>query len=205
MATEPVKLVDQRLRYWTGRATLLALLPLLLLSGSTWASWPWAYLTLESLGVALMLAAILGRMWATLYIGGRKNGVMVVDGPYSACRHPLYFFSILGAVGLGLLLASLTLALVLGGATAAILSATAAREERALHALFGDDYARYAARVPRLIPRWRQMQTPQEVVFRPAALRTNLLDSLAFLALIPVAQAMKLIRGALVEPWIHLP
>ncbi|MFV2065761.1 MAG: isoprenylcysteine carboxylmethyltransferase family protein, partial [Pirellulales bacterium] len=30
------------------------------------------------------------RWWATLYIGNRKQCVLVTDGPYSLCRNPLY-------------------------------------------------------------------------------------------------------------------
>ena len=35
------------------------------------------------------------RVWATLFIGGRKGETVVTDGPYSLCRHPLYLGSIL--------------------------------------------------------------------------------------------------------------
>ena len=62
------------------------------------------------LGLAAIIVAIVGRAWCSLYIGGRKNAQVMQDGPYSICRHPLYFFSTIGATGFGLLLDSLLLA-----------------------------------------------------------------------------------------------
>ena len=37
----------------------------------------------EKFGIAAILLAILGRMWCTLYIGGRKSAEVVRNGPYS--------------------------------------------------------------------------------------------------------------------------
>ncbi len=37
----------------------------------------------------LFLAGAAFRFWATLYLGGRKDAVVVDTGPYSLCRHPL--------------------------------------------------------------------------------------------------------------------
>jgi protein-S-isoprenylcysteine O-methyltransferase Ste14 len=53
-------------------------------------------------GFMAILGAIMARLWCTLYIGNRKSVQLVMDGPYSLCRNPLYTASILGAVGVGL-------------------------------------------------------------------------------------------------------
>lgn len=45
----------------------------------------------ELAGWLLFLAGAFYRWWATLYIGGRKSKSLVCDGPYSTCRHALYF------------------------------------------------------------------------------------------------------------------
>lgn len=205
MTDVPRRLVSQRARYWSARLAILAVLPVILMTRSVWGDDPWVYVTLESLGVVCVMAAVLGRFWAILYIGGRKNQAVVRDGPYSVCRHPLYACSTLGAVGLGLMFGSVLLAVTLGALALAILSATAAREETALRAAFGTDYDAYVHDVPRLIPDPRRFTTPPEVTFRAAALRTNLWDALAFLALIPLAQVVKLLREALPEAALRLP
>jgi len=43
----------------------------------------------EGAGLALIAAAIVGRAWCTLYIGGRKLHELVTAGPYSISRNPL--------------------------------------------------------------------------------------------------------------------
>ena len=59
------------------------------------------------LGVALALLCTCGRVYSTAFIGGAKNQQLVTWGPYSLCRNPLYFFSLCGAAGIGLMSGSL--------------------------------------------------------------------------------------------------
>ena len=54
------------------------------------------------------------RLWATLWIAGRKKQTVVDDGPYRACRNPLYVGSFVMGIGLGLFLKSLAFAAGLG-------------------------------------------------------------------------------------------
>lgn len=42
----------------------------------------------------------MGRIWCSIYISGYKNNKLVMEGPYSLCRNPLYLFSYLGGVGI---------------------------------------------------------------------------------------------------------
>lgn len=49
-----------------------------------------------------IVACVLIGFWSILYIGGRKNQMIMQDGPYSMCRHPLYLFSTIGVFGFGL-------------------------------------------------------------------------------------------------------
>ena len=53
------------------------------------------------IGIVLVAVASLGRMWCSLYIAGYKDNRLVKEGPYSLCRNPLYFFSMIGVVGIG--------------------------------------------------------------------------------------------------------
>ena len=75
---------------------------LMLFSQSYWQPDTPVHEALELAGVALIGVAILGRTWSSLYIGGRKNSVLVQYGPYSLMRNPLYTFSFIGALGIGL-------------------------------------------------------------------------------------------------------
>lgn len=180
-------------------AFALAALPLML-AVPVWDAASPAGAVLHLAGIFCIVAAVLGRFWAILYIGGRKNAEVMQHGPYSLCRHPLYLFSTIGVAGFGLLLGSLTLAAGLGVMGFAILSATAAREERFLTASFGAAYRDYAARVPRILPRIRpgsrQFSTPATMIFSVASLRGNLADAAVFLACLPVAEAIRLAHQA---------
>ena len=53
-------------------------------------------------GFVCVALACLGRIWCSLFIAGHKDEVLVTTGPYAHCRHPLYSFSMVGALGLGL-------------------------------------------------------------------------------------------------------
>src|SRR5713226_3679090 len=64
--------------------------------------------TLEMVGVLLIFLGIVGRLWATLYIGGRKSAEVVTGGPYSITRNPLYVFSTVAAAGVGAQIGSIT-------------------------------------------------------------------------------------------------
>jgi protein-S-isoprenylcysteine O-methyltransferase Ste14 len=173
------------------RASFVLLLPLILFSWPIWERTHWLFEAFEVLGIMLLIAGVLGRFWAILYIGGRKNNLVMQDGPYSVCRHPLYFFSTLAVAGFGLMLGSLVLTVLFTVLTFVILSKTAEKEEERLRELFGTAYDTYAARVPRIWPKLSLFQTEPEVTFRVDHLRTNLMDALVFLSLIPLSEIAK--------------
>ncbi len=79
---------------------------------SAWSN-DWTHEFVEDFGIGVIVLAILGRMWCTFYIDGRKSAEIVRFGPYSISRNPLYMFSTLGAAGIGMLTGSLTVAMVL--------------------------------------------------------------------------------------------
>lgn len=160
----------------------------LYVSDSLWGRDSLMEAVLKSAGQCLIMAAVLGRLWATLYIGGRKNACLITKGPYSLSRNPLYFFSILGAVGAGLVFGSLMAALLLGGATCLLLDRAAREEAALLRASFGPSYADYAERVPLLWPRLVGYEDAAEPSFRPSALGRALRDGLLFLLLLPIAE-----------------
>ncbi len=83
-------------------------------------------------GCVLVGAATVGRLWCALYIAGYKTDKLITSGPYSMCRNPLYFFSLLGGVGVGLCTEYLTLAAVIVAAFAVIYPITIKREEERL-------------------------------------------------------------------------
>ncbi len=192
----PAGYTSQTGRILAIKTVALAAVVLILVSDSAWGHNSFAGNAMRATGLCLIMAAVIGRLWATLYIGGRKNASLVTAGPYSITRNPLYCFSIIGAAGIGLVFGSLVIAIILGGAIAALLTAKARDEAAMLGQRFGTSYAAYAARVPLLWPRpslYRDEGTPS---FQPRPLRHALRDGLLFLLTVPVAELVPCAKGA---------
>jgi protein-S-isoprenylcysteine O-methyltransferase Ste14 len=200
MTAAIIRPFHQGIRIAVLRGSFLLALPLILFTRSAWTDPEWVFEIMEVTGIFLVILAVLGRFWAILYIGAVKNRTVMQDGPYSICRHPLYLFSTLGVVGLGLMLGSLLVTAILGVATFAILTATAKREEAYLRSSFGQDYTDYAARVPLIWPRPSLFRAEPTVTATVAALRVNFADALVFLAFIPLAELMEGIKEAGLVP-----
>ena len=176
----------QRLRRIT-LAVLLALVFAVLLFGqSIFPPETAIHEAIEMIGIVFIVVGIAGRLWSTLYIGGKKSATVVADGPYSVTRNPLYVFSSIAAVGVGAQMGSLTAAVGFGVACAAAFHLVILREERFLSANLGADYRAYLAAVPRFFPKpslYREGETPG---FKPSLLLVTLLDGLVFLVAMPV-------------------
>lgn len=203
MTIASVKPFNQRIRITALRVSFVALVPLMAVCGSQWQAMPGVIAVLETLGIFSIMIAVLGRFWAILYIGGRKNAVVMRDGPYSVCRHPLYLFSTIGTLGFGLMMGSVLMALLLAGISFLILSMTAEHEEAYLRDAFGEKYDAYARRVPRMWPALRLFRTPKQVMFDTGTLARNASDALVFAALIPLAELLKYLQAAQIIPTLH--
>ena len=103
-------------------------------------------------GLACIFVSVAGRWWCTLHIGSYKDRKLIVSGPYSLVRNPLYFFSIFAAAGFGLLHGSFILTAAAVICTVVIFLKAIADEEAALAQMFGDAYQAYVQTVPRLFP-----------------------------------------------------
>ena len=137
-------------------------------------------------GLVLIGIAIVGRGWCSLYIGGRKAAEIVDHGPYSVTRNPLYVFSFIAALGMGLQTGSLVLAGLFLIIAVGVYFATVKREEAWLQARFGEVYSEYRRRTPRFWPRfsaWRDLETLQ---IRPDRFVMTLKDGSVFLLAVPI-------------------
>lgn len=169
---------------------------LLLVSYNPWAHGSWLESAIKGGGQCLILAAVLGRLWSTLYIGGRKNARLVTTGPYSVSRNPLYLFSTVGAVGVGFVFGSIAAGLILGGVTCGMLYRAARAEAELLRRSFGATYTAYADRVPLLWPRWSRYEDALEPTFNPRALHRALRDAMLFALALPASELVDIARSA---------
>ncbi|HEY6632331.1 MAG TPA: isoprenylcysteine carboxylmethyltransferase family protein [Rhizobiaceae bacterium] len=176
----------QRLRRVTLAALLALVFGVLLFGQSIFPPETVIHEAVEMMGIVLIVIGIAGRLWSTLYIGGRKSVAVVTDGPYSITRNPLYFFSSVAAIGVGAQMGSLTAAIGFGVACAAAFHVVILREEKYLSANLGADYRAYLATVPRFFPRLSLHREGQTAGFRPSLLLVTLLDGLVFLVAMPL-------------------
>ena len=135
-------------------------------------------------GFVCVALACLGRIWCSLFIAGHKDEVLVTTGPYACCRHPLYSFSILGALGLGLASKSLLLGALVVVLIASLLVYAASCEEQFLEDAFADEFKSYVVATPnKWWPMLRERSTPTYLDVRPAVFWKSFLDAGSFFAL----------------------
>jgi protein-S-isoprenylcysteine O-methyltransferase Ste14 len=158
---------------------------------SHWKSGTLAHEAIEWVGILLMVIAILGRTWCTLYIGGRKVSTLVDAGPYSVTRNPLYVFSVIGAFGAGAQFGSMLMGVIAAVVVYAIFLMVILREERALKLALGVPYRDYLARVPRFFPNFGLWRDEETLVVQPRRVRITFFDGLFFLAAIPIAEGIE--------------
>lgn len=194
-------------RIFVSRIAAVVLAGLMLTAHSAWsdAHPVWAAVA-TVVGLAGTGAACAGRLWCSVYIAGKKNRELVKVGPYSVCRNPLYFFSLVGAIGAalagGMVSFAVGIALLFVVGYRPVIEA----EERFLGGVFGEEFAEYVRTVPRLMPKWGRLvhaeicQPSGRVFYRHA------LSALWFPAAAGVVMLIQVLQRAEVLPvLIRLP
>jgi protein-S-isoprenylcysteine O-methyltransferase Ste14 len=104
-----------------------------------------------ALSLILVVPGIGLRAYASGYV--KKNAELTMTGPYAYTRNPLYLGSMLIAFGFALASRNIRIAVVLAALFAIIYVPVIRGEEQFLRSKF-PDFDAYAARVPRLLPRF---------------------------------------------------
>lgn len=186
--------------------TLVAVLAVALVIGSDWSPNGGIHRLIESFGLVLIVIAIIGRAWCSLYIGGRKAEELVTIGPYSVCRNPLYLFSFIGIFGAGLQSGSLIIGLIFLLAAMAIFIPLIAREEAYLVHAMPQAFPDYRRVTPRLAPRPELWRSPQELTVRPDLFVRTVFDGVPFLVAWPLFQGIEALQQTgLLPVLVHWP
>lgn len=143
-------------------------------------------------GLGLIVVAIVGRTWCSLYIGGRKKASIVDLGPYSISRNPLYVFSFIGAAGAGAQFGNVTAAFAAALITWIVFSVVVRKEEMFLSEKFGAPYLAYKARVPRFFPNFALWRNVDTLEIRPQLVWRTFVDACVFLAALPLAEGIEM-------------
>lgn len=144
-------------------------------------------------GATLVTVGVLGRCWAIVHIGGKKNVELIRSGPYRHSRNPLYLFSIFACSGFGILSQSFVLAATLALSSLITFYAKIRDEERYLFREFGDEYSAYTMQTPRLWPRPGAARPGSRRRARPLPYR-QMLDTLGLLLFIPLVLVVGMAR-----------
>ncbi|HEV7672446.1 MAG TPA: isoprenylcysteine carboxylmethyltransferase family protein [Thermoanaerobaculia bacterium] len=157
------------------------------------------------LGIMLACLGFFGRVWCLSFIKGRKKRVLVKEGPYSLCRHPLYLFSLIGGVGVGLCTQTLTIPLIFLAAFALYYPIVIRKEEEFLGNNF-EGYEAYKRESNAIFPRWSTFAEGETVTMCARSFRQELTEaagSVAFIGLIGLVQGLQ--RAAILPTFFLLP
>jgi protein-S-isoprenylcysteine O-methyltransferase Ste14 len=142
-----------------------------LLTGVALILWPrvaWQWLSLRllppgplqvALGLVLLALGLAFTVWARVYLGRNWSGMVTVkeghelirSGPYAYVRHPIYTGLLVALLGSAVTCGELRALIGLGIVAGAFIRKLRI-EERFMRELFPQQYQRYCAEVPALIP-----------------------------------------------------
>jgi len=144
-------------------------------------------------GAVLVFLGIMGRVLATISIGGHKDRTIMKTEAYSVCRNPLYFASFLMALGVGLSSGRLDFTLLAAVSYLAIFYPMMLNEAAFLRAKF-EDFAEYEKRVPLFFPNLRLWTERKNFEINFKLVRRTLLDASIALPVIPVMILIHMFR-----------
>lgn len=157
-------------------------------------------------GYALVISGVLGRIYCSLFIGGRKNQSIVRQGPFSVVRNPLYLFSFIALLGCGLQSGMITVVIVLVVAFALYYPQVVQKEEEYLSHSFGEDYESYKREVPRWEADFSLWKEPEIVEVKPAFVFKTMKDAAVFFVPLPCFMILNLLHSKkYLAVWLQLP
>jgi protein-S-isoprenylcysteine O-methyltransferase Ste14 len=172
----------ERLRVFISRVFAALLILLIFVSSSQWDDRaPVVSSLLFLCGIILVGIASVGRLWCSVYIGGYKTGTLITQGPYSMCRNPLYFFSLLGALGVGFATGTFLFPLIILIAFVLYYPFVIKSEENKLMNLHKSEFEIYVKKVPRFFPKISLLQEPKEYLVKPLVFKEHILSAIWFI------------------------
>lgn len=115
---------------------------------------PWRGAGLFWLGAGLAGVGIFIRLWASGHV--KKDKVLATSGPYALVRHPLYLGNHLIFLGFCAVSGLWWSPLLWLGVTLLYYPPAIRHEDTKLEELFGDDWRRWRAVTPAIVPRLRR-------------------------------------------------
>lgn len=131
-------------------------------------------------GYVALIVGAMGRVWCSSYIGGRKSQLVIDVGPYSMTRNPLYVFSFIGLVGVGLSTGVGVVTAVMAMLFMVYYRGVVAGEEAFLKQRHDAEFDRYFERVPRWLPALRLYREATEPMGLPRNVLITIVEASTF-------------------------
>jgi protein-S-isoprenylcysteine O-methyltransferase Ste14 len=179
------------------------LVVLICISSSLWEDKaPFATTVMFFFGAILAGLASMGRLWCSVYIAGYKKEHLVTQGPYSMCRNPLYFFSLLGALGVGLASETLLVPLVILVAFAGYYPIVIKAEEAELIRLHKSEFEIYMKEVPRFFPKISLLKESEKYIMNPIVFKRHMFSAFWFIWFVGILEIIEELHELKVLPTI---
>lgn len=159
---------------------------LILFTDSQWQPGRFGAAVILCAALVLTSLAAVGRLWCSLYIAGYKKSSLVTDGPYAMCRNPLYFFSMLGALGVTLMTCTLTIPVLVLVSFAIYYPTVVRAEEADLVRIHGAPFEAYRSRTPAFLPKWSLLKEPDTYQVKPRVFYNHMGSAVWFILAIGV-------------------
>lgn len=168
-------------RIYVSRLFAVLILMLAIFTGHSFGQESWGDIVFEVTGLFLLTICSMGRLWALMYISGNKSQEIITDGPYSMVRHPLYFFSLIGAVGIGLVSENLLILAIIVVFYLMYYPFTIFAEEKKLENKFGEAYREYKSKTPRFLPKFSLYKGPHFYAVNADTFVKNFINGMWFI------------------------
>ena len=193
----------EKLRIHISQIVAVLLIMFICVSRSLWEDKaPFVTMVLSLLAVFLVGVACLGRLWCSVYIAGYKTDHLVTQGPYSMCRNPLYFFSLLGALGIGFASETFLIPILILIGFLAYYPLVIKSEEAELAKLHKTEFEIYFKKVPRFFPKISYLSEPEEYIVKPVIFKKHMFSAIWFLWLLGILEVIEELQELKVLPAI---
>ena len=159
----------------------LGILVLLLFTGHSFGQETITDLLFEVSGLFLLTICTVGRLWALMYISGNKRRELITEGPYSMTRNPLYVFSLIGGIGIGLASENVLILALIVVFYLLYYPFTILAEEEKLANKFGQIYEEYKKRTPGFFPKFSLYKEPELYQVKASSFALNFLGGIWFI------------------------
>ncbi len=137
------------------------------------------------LGCLFITICVLGRIYCSILIAGKKTLELIQTGPFSLVRNPLYVFSFIGMIGIAMQFTIITIPVLLAVVFCVYYPKVVSVEEQRLNAMFGQSFEEYKKQVPRWLPRTLKMKMVDSIETNPKIILKSMRDASMFFLSVP--------------------